>query len=1007
MPTEQRRHVPLAHFLPAESESARSESPPFTDELRLRPEGQVGLLKQGCFPEHFGRFAHSPLQKLKPIGATVVNQLDIRQPYKLMDQKAPFGLDDKLMDQRNVNLPPSSWRADLDHVRQRDYFSKPLVSPLEGRRGSLNGTQYESGLFSSSLPDIFDKKIRLTPKTSVVGQLVEKIDVDQADDEPFEMTKEIETQIIGNLLPDDDDLLSGVLGDVGYDTQGNNWDDIEDDIFCTGGGMELEADGNNKLSKFNGGVNYSHTKSNVQLNGGYTYGEQPSRILFVRNIDSNIDDSELKFIFEQYGDMYTLDASCKHQGFVIVSYYDVRSAENAMRALHSKPLRRRKLDMQYSVPKDYHLEKNMNQGTLILNLDPSITNDDLHRIFGVYGEIKEIRNTSDNECCKSIEFFDLRAAEAARHGLNRSSVAGNKIKLEPSCLGGSKCLMQQMSHVLDQERFGVFKLGSPNSPSPTCFGSVNMASVRSTGPESGTVQVLRSRVQIPINQFREGRKFLDLPSTIIPSRSSPVGIATAGSESSHHAFDEHCHSLGKNNERMGYGFHESSAFHPHSLPEFNDKLSNDVPYNFSTSSIGFKSNVRATEAMEGRYIYKGSSGNLGNQSSTHAQALGFSRIGSCPLHDHHLAQSNSNNLHRQLSSPMLWSSTGPFINNIPSRPLMQMHGISRAPLRLLESAIPLNHQHVGSAPSVNPSILDRQRGYAGELMEAPGFHPRGAGSMGFPGSAHVHQLENNGMHNGRTFMDPAISPAHMSAPSPKQRGHMFHRRSHMAPIPSSFDSAGERMRSRRNESNVNQSDNKRLFELDIERIIRGDDPRTTLMIKNIPNKYTSKMLLAAIDESHRGIYDFIYLPIDFKNKCNVGYAFINLINPENIVPFYKAFHGKRWEKFNSEKVASLAYARIQGKSALVAHFQNSSLMNEDKRCRPILFHSDGPNAGDQEPFPVGPNVRSRPGRSRILSWEQNHPGVLSDHAKGRTPPKRGGETPGHGARDTDPTSIAS
>lgn len=46
-------------------------------------------------------------------------------------------------------------------------------------------------------------------------------------------------------------------------------------------------------------------------------------------------------------------------------------------------------------------------------------------------------------------------------------------------------------------------------------------------------------------------------------------------------------------------------------------------------------------------------------------------------------------------------------------------------------------------------------------------------------------------------------------------------------------------------------------------------------------------------------------------------------------------------------MASLAYARIQGKSALVSHFQNSSLMNEDKRCRPILFHSDGPNAGDQ------------------------------------------------------------
>ena len=61
----------------------------------------------------------------------------------------------------------------------------------------------------------------------------------------------------------------------------------------------------------------------------------------------------------------------------------------------------------------------------------------------------------------------------------------------------------------------------------------------------------------------------------------------------------------------------------------------------------------------------------------------------------------------------------------------------------------------------------------------------------------------------------------------------------------------------------------------------------------------------------------------------------------------QAFNGKKWEKFNSEKVASLAYARIQGKAALIAHFQNSSLMNEDKRCRPILFHTDGPNAGDQ------------------------------------------------------------
>ncbi|XP_052180153.1 protein MEI2-like 2 [Diospyros lotus] len=72
-----------------------------------------------------------------------------------------------------------------------------------------------------------------------------------------------------------------------------------------------------------------------------------------------------------------------------------------------------------------------------------------------------------------------------------------------------------------------------------------------------------------------------------------------------------------------------------------------------------------------------------------------------------------------------------------------------------------------------------------------------------------------------------------------------------------------------------------------------------------------------------------------------------MLSPSHIILFYETFNGKKWEKFNSEKVASLAYARIQGQAALIAHFQNSSLMNEDKRCRPILFHSEGSEAGDQ------------------------------------------------------------
>lgn len=149
------------------------------------------------------------------------------------------------------------------------------------------------------------------------------------------------------------------------------------------------------------------------------------------------------------------------------------------------------------------------------------------------------------------------------------------------------------------------------------------------------------------------------------------------------------------------------------------------------------------------------------------------------------------------------------------------------------------------------------------------------------------------------------------------------------------------------------------YQLVLEKVRSGGDMRTALMIRNIPNKYSAKMLLSALEQNNRGRFDFLYLPIDFKNKCNVGYAFINFIAPRHIIPFYIEFHGRKWGKFNSDKVCEIAYARIQGKQQLVNHFSNSSLMNEDPKCRPVVFGSDG----RQEEFPVGMHVRTRRGPS--------------------------------------------
>lgn len=37
--------------------------------------------------------------------------------------------------------------------------------------------------------------------------------------------------------------------------------------------------------------------------------------------------------------------------------------------------------------------------------------------------------------------------------------------------------------------------------------------------------------------------------------------------------------------------------------------------------------------------------------------------------------------------------------------------------------------------------------------------------------------------------------------------------------------------------------------------------------------------------------------------------------------FHEAFNGKRWPKFNSEKICEIKYAKIQGSQALDGHFK--------------------------------------------------------------------------------------
>ncbi|KAH8199433.1 hypothetical protein TruAng_006428 [Truncatella angustata] len=145
--------------------------------------------------------------------------------------------------------------------------------------------------------------------------------------------------------------------------------------------------------------------------------------------------------------------------------------------------------------------------------------------------------------------------------------------------------------------------------------------------------------------------------------------------------------------------------------------------------------------------------------------------------------------------------------------------------------------------------------------------------------------------------------------------------------------------------------------VDVDRIREGIDVRTTV---------DQAMLKRIVDESSWGKYDFMYLRIDFANDCNVGYAFINFVDPLDIIDFVNKRGNQRWNCFKSDKVAEISYATIQGKDCLVQKFRNSSVMLEAPHYRPKLYYTiNGPRpevAGHEEEFPV-PDNQSKMKRS--------------------------------------------
>lgn len=141
-------------------------------------------------------------------------------------------------------------------------------------------------------------------------------------------------------------------------------------------------------------------------------------------------------------------------------------------------------------------------------------------------------------------------------------------------------------------------------------------------------------------------------------------------------------------------------------------------------------------------------------------------------------------------------------------------------------------------------------------------------------------------------------------------------------------------------------------------------PRTSVMLRNLPNSYTRQLLLNLLDsQGFAGKYDFVYLPIDFKTRLSLAYAFINLVNVEEAKRFWKHFHGFSNWAVPSHKVARVNWSEFQGLASHIERYRSSPVMHDGvpDEYKPVLL-----SGGKRSSFPM-PKEKVRAPRCRVRS----------------------------------------
>jgi len=130
-------------------------------------------------------------------------------------------------------------------------------------------------------------------------------------------------------------------------------------------------------------------------------------------------------------------------------------------------------------------------------------------------------------------------------------------------------------------------------------------------------------------------------------------------------------------------------------------------------------------------------------------------------------------------------------------------------------------------------------------------------------------------------------------------------------------------------------------ETDLRKEYDAQGPVTTVMLRNIPNRYTQRTIIEELHALHfYGTYDFLYLPIDKATGSNVGYVFINFVQPDDARRCMEVFSDYPWKRYQrfTKKLAKACAAHIQGLENNCRHYADRAVRESRYlQYRPLIL----------------------------------------------------------------------